>query len=96
MSNFEKCKACRGTGFKDNYRTIICPACKGSAHSTKRQRGHHKGHDRRESIGKDVCPSGHPKTGVSIDDNGDLRPYCEICHHELARNNIRKRKELLA
>ena|SRR3979490_640213 len=97
MSKFEKCKACKGTGFKDNYRTIICPVCTGSALSSKRQRGHHGGHDtnRRESIGKNICPSGHLKTGVSIDDNGDLRPYCETCHRELARNTARKKKESL-
>jgi DnaJ-class molecular chaperone len=97
MSEFKPCKLCNGSGFRGRSRTVICPECGGGGARKERRRGYHLGQDtnRRKSISKELCPSGHLKTGVSIDDNGNLRPYCEVCHRKVVRNNNRKKKESL-
>lgn len=95
MSEFKKCTICKGTGFKNRPRTIICSTCHGSGTSKQRQRGHHEGHVTKERSGgnKFLCPAGHLKTGVSVDKDGNLYPYCEICHREVVRRTEKNKRE---
>lgn len=95
MSEFKPCKDCKGSGFANRSRTLICSECGGSGNSKKRQRGHHTGLDQefRRSNNKNLCPAGHLKKGITVDRNGDLQSYCEVCHRETVRRNAEKKKK---
>lgn len=97
MSEFKKCATCKGTGFKGRTRTVICSDCHGSGNSNNKQRGYHQGHltDERAGGNRFFCPEGHLKTGVSVDKDGKLYPYCEICHREVVRRNDQRKRELV-
>lgn len=99
MSELAKCKVCRNaSGFLDRNHSKICPTCHGSGRQKKRQRGYHSG-DNGEKIGKGtefVCARGHPKTGTGIDDNGEIRTFCPICHNIVTNNTKAKRREKVA
>jgi hypothetical protein len=51
------------------------------------QRGHHTGilTKRRTGGNKFLCPADHLKTGITVDKDGNLYPYCEICHRDVVR-----------
>lgn len=96
MSEFVECRTCRkGSGFVDRYRSKICPACHGTGRSKKRQRGFHEG-DNWDKVGTGsqfICAQGHIKTGIGVDNNGNLRTFCSICHNRVTNETKRRRKE---
>lgn len=96
MSEFVKCRTCRNSsGFTDRNRSKICPTCHGSGRGNKKQRGFHGG-DNGERSGRgteSTCVHGHLKIGIGVDDNGDLRTFCSICHNRVTNETKRRRRE---
>jgi hypothetical protein len=77
---------------------VICPTCKGSGKPQTPVRGHHDGgNGEKLGIGTaEFCVRGHLKTGTGVDNDGNLRAYCTICHNEVTNETKKKRREGVA
>jgi DnaJ-class molecular chaperone len=98
MSKFTLCPDCKGRGYADRYRTKICPTCHGKGRSKKLQRGYHDGFNvvKRGRGATNYCICGHSKEGTGIDNDGNIRTYCTICHNIVTNETRRRRRENVA
>jgi hypothetical protein len=94
MEKYRPCYTCKGTGFRNRNKSIICGDCHGSGNSSRKLRGFNTGQDSRSKLrGADgFCWKGHPKEGTMVDLRGNIVEYCLICHREMALKNYYKRK----
>lgn len=95
MSELAKCKSCKGKGYANRNCTKICDTCHGSGSASKKQRGYHDGSGAAKAgMGTSThCVNGHLKTGLGVDDNGDIRTFCEICHNRVTNETKLRRRE---